>query len=64
MIVSVLNDISSVIYRSLSSVIPELSTQGILRLLKYVEDDIGDALSVEGYYRTRNPDSDQRKEII
>ena len=50
--------------RSLSNVHPELSTQGLMRLLKYVEDDIADALSVEGYYRTRNPDTAQRKEII
>ncbi|KAK3576771.1 hypothetical protein CHS0354_014585 [Potamilus streckersoni] len=42
----------------------ELSTEGLLLLLKYVERDLEDPLSLEGFYRTHHPTAPQRAEII
>ncbi|ESO94328.1 hypothetical protein LOTGIDRAFT_232557 [Lottia gigantea] len=43
----------------------ELTLTGILYLLKYVQDEFRDAISVEGYYRISTPsDSHQRSSII
>ncbi|XP_052273957.1 centrosomal protein kizuna-like isoform X3 [Dreissena polymorpha] len=47
-----------------SPVHPEVTTAGLVRLLKHVEGDLEEALALEGYYRTRSPDEAHRKHII
>ncbi|XP_060558323.1 uncharacterized protein LOC132718621 isoform X3 [Ruditapes philippinarum] len=50
--------------RTPSIVHPEISTSGLFRLLKFVEEELLNALALENFYRTRNPDEATKKDII
>ncbi|XP_052765941.1 centrosomal protein kizuna-like isoform X2 [Mya arenaria] len=47
-----------------SPVHAEITMSGLMGLLAYVETDLQEALALEGYYRTRNPDENYRKHVI
>ncbi|KAJ8309348.1 hypothetical protein KUTeg_014222 [Tegillarca granosa] len=47
-----------------TSLKPDLSTEGIIRLLQYVQDDLPHALSLNGYYRSHMPSPADRLDII
>ncbi|KAL5008010.1 hypothetical protein ScPMuIL_013591 [Solemya velum] len=50
--------------RSTSPVRPELTAEGLGILLKYVENDIPEALALERYYRSPHPTPAKRMDII
>ncbi|XP_067680739.1 centrosomal protein kizuna-like [Haliotis asinina] len=43
---------------------PELTLEGLLFLLKVVQEDFPQVLALDGYYRSYRPDSSARQEII
>ncbi|XP_041352425.1 centrosomal protein kizuna-like isoform X2 [Gigantopelta aegis] len=43
---------------------PELTLDGLLYILKFVQNDFNEAFNVDGFYRSSRPDSKQKMEII
>ncbi|KAL4239074.1 hypothetical protein ACF0H5_003777 [Mactra antiquata] len=47
-----------------SVVHPDVTTIGLYKLMKFVEEEVLNALALEGFYRSRYPDEGKKKEII
>ncbi|XP_005106825.1 centrosomal protein kizuna [Aplysia californica] len=50
--------------RNIGPIKPELSIDGLIRLLNLVESDMREAFSLEGYYRSSWPDTAKKNDII
>ena len=56
--------ISFIFFSEFGDLKPELTLDGLLYILKFVQDEFSVAFNLNGFYRSSRPDSKQKMEII